>query len=133
MQSFRTSTAFSLIDILITVGIVSILAAIAYPNYQQSIVLANKAAAKAYLLEISSLQNEYMVENLAYSSSMDNLAITPNPPVLKHYEIMLTDVNNKASPPTYTLRAIPKKGSPQLAIGILWLNYLGRTSDNWSH
>ena len=64
MPTSRLTNGFSLIDLLISIGIVSILAAIAYPNYQQSVVLANKAAAKAYLLEISSLQSQYLMENL---------------------------------------------------------------------
>jgi type IV pilus assembly protein PilE len=133
MPTSRLTNGFSLIDLLISIGIVSILAAIAYPNYQQSVVLANKAAAKAYLLEISSLQSQYLMENLVYASSLDSLAITPNPPVLKHYSLKLTAVSKESSPPTYTIRAIPKNESPQLDAGVLWINYLGQTSHNWSH
>ena len=123
--------AFSLVEMLITLGVISILAAIAYPSYQQYLVRANSAATKAYLLELSSLQTEFIFENHSYTDSLANLGASPKARVSEHYEIAIVNVAESLSPPSFTLQAVPKTNSPQHRAGTLWLNHLGQTSDNW--
>lgn len=131
MNTIKQQQAFSLVEMLITLGVISILAAVAYPSYLQHLVRANSAATKAYLMELSSLQNEFMFENHRYAESLKGLGATPNTKVNEHYQITITDVAKPLTPPTFTLQAEPKKHSPQMDAGTLWLNHLGQTSDNW--
>jgi len=132
MNPPNVTKAFSLVELLIAVAVISLLAAVAYPSYQQYQVRANSAAIQAYLLELSSLQNEFISENYSYAASLQSLGASPKASVTEHYEIDIIDVAEPLSPPSYTLRAKPKKQSPQFALGTLWLNHLGQTSENWN-
>lgn len=131
IHTLNTERAFSLVEMLIVVGLISMLAAIAYPSYQQYQVRANSAAAKAYLLELSSLQNEFIFEHHSYTDSLVNLGASPIAAVSDHYRVAIVDVAEPLSPPSFTLQALPKKHSPQYGAGTLWLNHLGQTSENW--
>lgn len=51
MPSTTKSSGFTLIELMITVAVIGILAAVAYPNYTQYVQRANRAEAKAILLE----------------------------------------------------------------------------------
>ena len=57
---------FSLIELIIVVAIIGILTSIALPQYSLYVIRANKAAAKAVLIEIASRQEQYVVQNLGY-------------------------------------------------------------------
>ncbi len=131
MYGAYSSRAFSLIEMLIALGVISILAAVAYPSYQQYQVRANSAATKAYLLELSSLQNEFILENHSYTDSLVSLGASPKAAVNKHYKVAIIDVAKPLSPASFTLQAVPKTHSPQQGAGTLWLNHLGQTSENW--
>ncbi len=60
----RTATGFTLIELMITVAVVAILAAIALPSYQAYVRKANRAQAKADLVELAQmLERRHTVEN----------------------------------------------------------------------
>ncbi len=47
----RTQSGFTLIELMVAVAIVGILAAIAYPSYQQYVLRANRAEAQSIMME----------------------------------------------------------------------------------
>jgi type IV pilus assembly protein PilE len=57
---------FSLIELMVTVAIVAILAAVAYPAYQNHVVKTRRAAAQACLLELAQFMERYYATNLTY-------------------------------------------------------------------
>lgn len=59
---------FTLIELMITVAIVAILAAIAYPSYQQYVIRGNRAAAQAQMMDIANRQQQFLLANRAYAS-----------------------------------------------------------------
>src|SRR5688500_9870500 len=56
------SRGFTLIELMVTVAIVAILAAIAYPSYTNYIVRSNRSAAQGYMLELSNLEQRYLLD-----------------------------------------------------------------------
>jgi type IV pilus assembly protein PilE len=61
------SHGFSLIELMITVAIVAILAAIAYPSYQNQIRKSNRAVAKTALMTYAQFLEKCYTENSRYT------------------------------------------------------------------
>ncbi|WP_303907631.1 type IV pilin protein [Thiohalomonas denitrificans] len=58
MKFVRSSSGFTLIELMIVVGIVAILAAIAYPSYQEYIRKAKRSDAMTALMELQLAQEK---------------------------------------------------------------------------
>lgn len=57
------AAGFSLLELMIVIVIVATLSTLAYPSYQQHIIRSNRAAAQQYLLEVASLQHQFILGN----------------------------------------------------------------------
>src|SRR5215469_15393153 len=77
----RTGAAagFTLIELMIVVGIIAVLVAIAYPSYQQHIIKTNRTAAEGCLSEYSNYMERYYTTNLTYGQlpASGSTAATP--------------------------------------------------------
>ena len=74
----RPQTGFTLIELMITVAIVGILAAIAYPSYSDYVIRSKRSEAKQALIEVAQmLERNYTVAN-TYVSFPNGTAITLN-------------------------------------------------------
>lgn len=130
---FRTNfpSGFSLLEILIVVVIIGVLVTVSYPGYTIRMQQVHAAAAKQYLLEVSSLQNEFLVENYHYASTLNQLGSVPRNEVSDYYRVAITQLDDQAEPTVYTLQATPKTNSTQILQQTLTLNHLGKTSEDW--
>jgi type IV pilus assembly protein PilE len=72
------SRGFTLIELMVIVAIVGILAAIAVPNYQSSVVRGHRLIAHGTLMDSAARQAQYFVNNKAYATSLTNLGL-PDP------------------------------------------------------
>lgn len=131
MPSQPKAAGFSLLELMIVIVIVAILAAVAYPSYQQHIVRTKRAAAQQYLLEVSSLQHQFILDNRSYATTLSALGTSPVTAVGDNYTVTITGVNNTASPPTFTLQAAPKSGTTQQGSDTLTVNHLGQKNATW--
>ena len=61
---------FTLIELIIAVVIVGILAAIALPSYNNSILRANRAQAKQFLEDIANRQEQYLLDQRTYTATI---------------------------------------------------------------
>ena len=70
----KNSRGFTLIELMITVAVIGILAAIAYPSYQESIAKSKRADAQGALLSLASALERHFTETNSYcdAGSTDN-------------------------------------------------------------
>src|SRR5437762_1440926 len=71
----RAARGFTLGELMVTVAIVGILAAVAYPSYVRYGVRANRSAAESFMLEVSSRQERYLVDARQYAPDLATLGI----------------------------------------------------------
>lgn len=72
-------SGFTLIELMITVVIIGILAAIAYPSYQEQVRQTRRANAQADLMELASYMERYYTENFTYVGTKGALPFSQSP------------------------------------------------------
>ena len=115
---------FTLVELMITVAIVAILAAIALPSYQDSVRKTRRATAQADLMELASFMERFFTENNKYH---ENNAVTPvavSPPFVDtaFYTYSLP-VKTATS---FTLRATPSGTQTSDDCGTMSLSQTGQ-------
>lgn len=121
-NSIQTSRGFTLIEIMIVVAVIGILAAIAFPSYQNQIRKSNRAAAQAVLMDAANKQQFYLSSQREYADTLAKLSITPPADVTRWYDVTVV-ADNAATPPTFTFTATPK--ASQVPDGDLTLDSAG--------
>ncbi len=113
--------AFTLLELMITVVIIGILAAIAFPSYQQYIQAGRRTDAQTALLKIAAMQEQYFMDNKTYTNDLTNLGLT-NPFVTEggYYNVNSACTDCAID---FTLTAAPK--GAQAGDGDLTFNHLG--------
>ncbi|EGV16916.1 type IV pilin protein [Thiocapsa marina] len=126
---------FTLIELMITVAIISILAAVAYPSYQEYFRRANRTEAQSFLMDLAQRQQQFLMDARRYASSVADLNSTIPEHVAKFYTIT-EPFTIVVSPPSFTISAAPKVGTQQVAdLGgvVLTINQAGAKTpaDAW--
>lgn len=128
---FRRSSGFSLIELLIAIAIVGILAAVAYPSYQESVLRGNRTAAQSAMMDIATIQQQYLMANRSYATKAQITATGYALPsdVSPNYDWAIA--LGAGTVPTYTI-TFTAKGS-QASDGNLTLNSQGvkTPADKW--
>ena len=120
----KTQQGFTLIELMVTVGIISILVAIAWPNYQQYITRSKRAEAQAYLMDLAQRQQQFMLDARRYTSVVADLGVTMPTSVANNYQA--PTINLVAGPPpTFIITLAPKSPGPLSADGSLTINNAG--------
>lgn len=79
MPKMKMFNGFTLVELLITVAIVAILAAVAFPSYTDFVARSNRTEAQRELLRIANLQEQFFVDTRAYTSNMTKLGLGNDP------------------------------------------------------
>ena len=69
---------FTLIELLIVVAIIGIIAAVAYPSYQQHVRKSARSDAQVGLLRMADLQEKFYLQNNTYGTTAQVAAVTEN-------------------------------------------------------
>ena len=110
------SSGFTLIELMIVVAVIGILAAIAYPSYQDSIRKSRRADAKSALLDAAQRQERFFTENNQYTATLGtgglNLSATTTD---GYYTLAITNATANAAGriSTFTMTATPVSGKSQ--------------------
>lgn len=126
---------FTFIELMVTIVIVGILAAIAFPAYQNSVTQSRRADAQGALTQLNNAMERVFTENNTYmpggtAPTLGTGAATP-PHIFpsqapldgttKYYNLSISSI----TPNTYILRATPITGTSQAADGNLELDHTG--------
>lgn len=120
--SRRMARGFTLIELMITVAVVAILAAVAIPSYSEHVRKSRRAQAKADLVELAQqLERFHTVQN-TYSGM--TLPFTQSPRDGKSYYTL--SLSGAATSSAFTLQAVPGTGQDKDKCGTLTLDQAGR-------
>ena len=109
--------AFTLIELMVTVAIVGILASIAYPSYQDSVMKSRRADAQGALLGYANTMERHFTVNNTYIGA-------PTNPGTAYYDITVS-TNPAVTASTYTLNAAPTGMQVNDKCGTLTLTHTG--------
>lgn len=99
---------FTLIEVMVTVIIVGIIAAIAIPSYIDQVRKGRRADAFDAMVLVQQQQERYRSQNLLYADQFEKLK-APSLSSGGHYTLALSDVTGIG----YTLKATPSAGGRQ--------------------
>ncbi len=107
-----SARGFTLIELMITVAIVAILAAIAYPSYDESVRRGRRADTQAIVLMSAQFMERYFTTNATYVGAALPASLTTSPESAsatgKFYDVGLSNLTAT----TYTVTATRSAGRP---------------------
>jgi type IV pilus assembly protein PilE len=120
----KNKLGFTLVELMIAVAVIGILAAIAIPNYQQYVLRANRADAKAILMETAQYMERYYTTNNTYVGATVLSAVSPKgaSATSKKYDITFSSGPTATS---FTLRAETAGGQDNDTCGDLTISNTG--------
>jgi len=126
-----TKGGFTLIELMITVAIIAILAAVAVPSYQNYLTSAARTEGAGLLLEVMAQQESSFRNNLTYATNLTNLGYATSTVESEsgYYQVSAAACASKALTRCVKLTATGK-GS-QASDGNLTLDSAGNKEGHW--
>lgn len=96
MQLRHRMQGITLIELMIVVVVVSILAAVAYPNYQEFVARAKRNEARAALLRLATNQERFYLNNNTFTQDLTQVGFATTPTwdtETGYYRVQVTQAN----------------------------------------
>lgn len=119
-------SAFSLIELMVSVAIVGIIAAIATPAYIEYLGQGYRSEAMRELVTVVNLQEQYLIENRTYTTDMKELGFAADPYESENerYNIDATAIADISSDFIVTATATDAQKATDLTCYTISMNYL---------
>ncbi|PKI14289.1 type IV pilin protein [Colwellia sp. 12G3] len=132
MINVLTNRGFTLIELMIAVAIVGILAAVAYPSYNDFVLRSNRAEAQRELMRLANLQEQRFVDWRAYTADLTTLGMDANPYITPSGKYSIASVSADGTAFTLTATAINGQENDRncLALTIDEVGHNGGTSSH---
>jgi type IV pilus assembly protein PilE len=116
----KRERGFTLIELMITVAVVGILAAIALPSYEAYVRRSKRAEAQALLQDIALKQQQMLLDTRAYVGTLAALNLSVSASLTPRYALAITVGTGAA--PTFTATATPISAQLADTCGAMTLN-----------
>lgn len=131
VMKYTQQRGFSLIEIMVVVLIIAVLAAFAWPAWQNYVTRSNRTAAQSCLMEQAQFMERFYTQNMSYETSRggSSVSLPSNGCVSElsdRYTIELDDVDDSS----YTLTASPVgvQENRDTQCGVLGVDHTGQKS-----
>jgi len=128
-SSNRPARGFTLIEVMITVAVIAILAAIALPAYQDQIRKSRRSAAQGVLMQVASREQQLFLDSRQYVAAANtaalassNIKVTVPNSVTSYYDFVVTTTAPAGAPPTFLVTATPLGGQAADKCGWMTVN-----------
>ena len=118
------ASGFTLIELMIVLGIVAIIVAIGMPMYTDQIRQGHRASARSVLLDVAARQRQFMIERRAYAQSLSELGVSVPTELSARYTLNVVAVDG--TPPTFQLSATPIGSQASDRCGVLSVDQSGQ-------
>lgn len=120
MKAHKRLGGFTLLELMITVAVIAILAAIAYPSYQEQVAKSRRATTVSLLQQAQQWMERFYTENYRYDKNSAGTLVTEDSQFPSWFSVSPKPGDGDAlyaisvtagSRDTYTLKATRKSGS----------------------
>lgn len=125
----RAVEGFTLIEMLIVIMIISVLAAFAYPSYQDYVENARRTEMQGDIMMLASSLETYRSQNLSYGGA-ELSSLAPSLDTNDYFVVSLNQDPLPSGAQSFEITAVPKTGSMMEGSGAMRLNSEGQSC--WS-
>lgn len=134
LHSPSYQNGFTLVEVMITLAIIAILAAVAVPAYQNSITKSKRNDGKNAIHNAAARMEQYYLDNKTYSTDMTDFGFAASPASsTEGYYLISAVAGADGIASSYTLSAVPQDSQVDDSCGTLTLTSDGvqGPSDCW--